>query len=394
LVARASARAVNIPPVATTWGDPRILRQIRREARHIGDPRARNVFLRSAVQVGLVESGGRNLSGGDADSAGWRQERASLYPNPTNVGQSVRRFRKEFQAIYRPGLKSYEAAARIQRPAAQYRGRYKDVAKTAARIVDRSGGTPGGANRPGGGVPGTSGLPGTVGAQNVAMGSTGALEAILALSQPKVAPGGSVPPLPAFAASAAPRLPQGYQGVQSGGAPEPPLDVDALLDQIRTPGGDVKLAPGAPGMPGADQVTGGFGSSATGRGRGRVVVDPNADRPGVKTSGAVVNFAREVSAIAGTPVRIGTGSRHSRLTVNGNVSDHWGGGAADIPASGRRLIRLGQAALIAAGMPAKQARKQTGGLYNVGGAQIIFNTQEGGDHTDHLHVRPPRKRRR
>jgi hypothetical protein len=41
----------------------------------------------------------------------------------------------------------------------------------------------------------------------------------------------------------------------------------------------------------------------------------------------------------GEPLTIGTGSRHSRMTTSGNVSDHWGGNAADIPATGRNLIR-------------------------------------------------------
>jgi hypothetical protein len=30
--------------------------------------------------------------------------------------------------------------------------------------------------------------------------------------------------------------------------------------------------------------------------------------------------------------------------------------------------------------------RQDGGLYNIGRYQIIFNTHEGGDHTNHLHV--------
>jgi hypothetical protein len=166
-------------------------------------------------------------------------------------------------------------------------------------------------------------------------------------------------------------------------------DPDALLtlglslkDAQDTPSSRIKV----PGV--TNPARGGSKS----QGPGRVRVDAAADRPGARTQGYVIDFAREVSAIAGTPVRIGTGTRHSRLTVNGNVSDHWDGNAADIPASGRRLVRLGQAALIAAGMSPKKARKQRGGLYNVGGAQIIFATNEGGNHHDHLHVRPPRRR--
>jgi predicted secreted protein len=113
----------------------KILRAINREASQIKDPRARKKFLRAAVQTGIVESGLRNLNYGDADSQGWRQERASLYKDPTNIKASVRRFREEFQQHYDPGEASYEVAAQVQRPAAQYRGRYKDVAGQAEQIL-------------------------------------------------------------------------------------------------------------------------------------------------------------------------------------------------------------------------------------------------------------------
>lgn len=119
---------------------------------------------------------------------------------------------------------------------------------------------------------------------------------------------------------------------------------------------------------------------------GRVIEPASADRPGVATQPVVKRFVAEIAGLVGHPLTIGTGTNHSRMTVNGNVSDHWSGHAADIPATGAELIRLGQAALVAAGMSPAQARKQRGGLYNVGGHQIIFNTHIGGNHTNHLHV--------
>jgi hypothetical protein len=248
----------------------------------------------------------------------------------------------------------------------------------------------------GGGSAGLPGVPGTQGARNQPMGSTGALALLKALQEPRQAPASSGLQTPAFAA--APALPKGYEAPVSGGGPAAPPDVNALLDQIRTVGGDVQLAPGAGAIPGLAGVTGGFGSTQAGRLHGgRVVVRPNADRPGVHTHQAVIDFARQVSAVAGLPVSIGRGTRHDRLTTNGRVSDHWSGNAADLPATGRRLIRLGQAALIAAGMPEREARRQHGGLYNVGGHQIIFNVNDpalGGDHTDHLHISARRGHRR
>ena len=120
----------------------KIVRLIRREGRNITDPKLRSVYERAAVQTGLVESGLHNLNYGDADSQGWRQERASLYKNPTNLRASIRRFRQEFEQQYDPGEHSYEVAAQVQRPAEQYRGRYKDVSHQAAQILGRAGGGP------------------------------------------------------------------------------------------------------------------------------------------------------------------------------------------------------------------------------------------------------------
>lgn len=118
-------------------------------------------------------------------------------------------------------------------------------------------------------------------------------------------------------------------------------------------------------------------------GKGSVkITGPNPGR--IKPS--VLRFAKQISAILGEPIVGSDGTGHSHLTVNGNVSQHSTGNATDIPATGQDLVRKGRAALIAAGMPREQAMKQTGGLFNVNGHQIIFNTHEGGDHTDHLHI--------
>ena len=37
-------------------------------------------------------------------------------------------------------------------------------------------------------------------------------------------------------------------------------------------------------------------------------------------------------------------------------------------------------------MPAAKARRVDGGLFNIGGYQIIFNSMIGGNHFNHLHV--------
>lgn len=107
----------------------------------------------------------------------------------------------------------------------------------------------------------------------------------------------------------------------------------------------------------------------------------------------LVDFAEKVAGVYGRPLTGSDGTGHSYLTVNGNVSQHSTGEATDIPASGATLTRMGQAALIAAGMPPAQAKKQKGGLFNVNGHQIIFNTMEGGNHYTHLHISAKRRAR-
>jgi hypothetical protein len=103
--------------------------------------------------------------------------------------------------------------------------------------------------------------------------------------------------------------------------------------------------------------------------------------------GDIIGFARQVAGVYGKPLTIGTGTNHNQFVLGTNrQSAHWTGEAADIPASGAKLTRLGQAALIAAGMSPREARKQKGGLFNVGGRQIIFNSMEGGNHYNHLHI--------
>jgi hypothetical protein len=124
-------------------------------------------------------------------------------------------------------------------------------------------------------------------------------------------------------------------------------------------------------------------------GAGQVTVNPRRlpkgqGRPSTKPH--VVAFVRKISEIYGAPLTIWDNSTHSETTVDGNRSDHADGNAADIPATGASLTRLGQAALIAAGADEAWARKQTGGVYNVGGVNILFNTDQGGNHWNHLHV--------
>src|SRR4029077_19033537 len=121
-----------------------------------------------------------------------------------------------------------------------------------------------------------------------------------------------------------------------------------------------------------------------------------ADRQGVSTVQGVRDFVSQVAQVWGHPLTITTGTNHHQWVSGENhvQSQHWTGQAADI-AFGHgtssknidpQLTKLGQDALIAAGADPKWARKQTGGVYNIGPYNILFNTYVGGNHYNHLHV--------
>lgn len=188
-------------------------------------------YVLAALTTGRVESNFTNPAGGDQDSVGWRQERASLYRNPRNLRASVRRFYRE-AAQHDRGQSVGELAADVQRPAAQFRGRYAQALPEARRIFRRGGLTGGG-----GGSTATT-LPSTA---NVAelLSSLG----VGARQRPAV----TAPAAPAFSAQAP--TPEGYQPPQPSEAPERFDYADAIqkladlagVDQIkipRSPGGN------------------------------------------------------------------------------------------------------------------------------------------------------------
>ena len=128
---------------------------------------------------------------------------------------------------------------------------------------------------------------------------------------------------------------------------------------------------------------------------GKVITAPGADRSGVRTHQAVRDFVAKVAGVYGSPLTITTGTNHNQYVIGTHrQSQHWTGDAADI-AFGHgtgsdnvdpALTKLGQDALIAAGADPEWARKQTGGAFNIGGHNILFNTYVGGNHYNHLHV--------
>lgn len=91
--------------------------------------------VKAALETGRVESNFANLPGGDADSAGWRQERGSLYRDPTNLDASINRFFDETRAVRGKYGSAGDLAAAVQRPAARYRGRYAEHSAEADALL-------------------------------------------------------------------------------------------------------------------------------------------------------------------------------------------------------------------------------------------------------------------
>lgn len=183
-------------------------------------------------------------------------------------------------------------------------------------------------------------------------------------------------------------------GLASGETP----DIGALVEQsykdVRLPGFHVPGKPrkvmraGPPPHSDASPPPGKAVTAVTPKNVSKwAIAGSGMDRSGMKTNPAVFQSVARIAQIYGQPLRIGTGSNHNEYVKGSNRrSDHWFGEAADIPMEGAALTRLGQAALIMAGMSPTEARKQTGGVFNVGGYNILFNTSVGGNHYNHLHV--------
>ena len=132
---------------------------------------------------------------------------------------------------------------------------------------------------------------------------------------------------------------------------------------------------------------------------GKVVVAPGANRAGAPLAKITLDYVAAMAGLYGKPIVISTGTNHDRLTVDGNVSDHWDGHAADLGMvlnggvdGGRVGDGLMAACLEVAGVPAERALgiAQQGGLYTLHHhglrIQCIWKTYAGGDHYTHVHV--------
>lgn len=368
-----------------------ILNVILAEGQKIRNPRVRRKYERAAVQTAIVESGIRNLPGGHADSAGWRQERASLYPNPTNVRASARRFRREFQQHFDPGERSFDVAAQVQRPREDLRGRYREEAGKAAAILRQLG--RGGRQTPGGTQPGST-LEAASSAPEV--GGTPLADLLgQATQRQAVRPTASAPPAPAHSA----QLAFAGQPVQNQPRQEPAASgLQAQLDAISEMRGTALPASARdPEMPDSGRAAGAGGRGGGGK------LKPRGGYMGTQ------GVARDLAAI-GFDLGLKTMStkRHNANPYSGDRSDHDHGnkdayaydisnGSAPTPemdrAAYRIMHRLGFKDY-KMGEPINTSR----GVRTINGMriQVIYRGSGaafGGNHLHHIHVGVKRVRR-
>jgi Putative peptidoglycan binding domain len=132
---------------------------------------------------------------------------------------------------------------------------------------------------------------------------------------------------------------------------------------------------------------------------GRVIIAPGANKPGQPIQPMTLKYVEQMAALLHKPITITKGTNHPELGVDGSVSDHFTGHAADIGMAANGGTddspvgdRIMEAALVLAGFPAAEAHAdaQRGGLFTTTHEnmriQCIWKTSNGGNHHDHVHV--------
>lgn len=120
--------------------DPRVVNSIIAIGRERG---LSDEYILTALATGIVEDSLRHsASVRDGTSVGWRQETRSSYGSTErrmDLAGSINRFYDELAGTSRRGSLGMWAAA-VQRPAAQYRGRYDQAMGAARAVLARFGG--------------------------------------------------------------------------------------------------------------------------------------------------------------------------------------------------------------------------------------------------------------
>lgn len=317
---------------------------------------------KAAVETAIVEANLGNPTrpgSGDGTSIGWRQETSSSYPGVDrgNVRQSAKRFFAETKQARDKYGKAGDLAQAVQRSA--YPDRYRQHSGEAQQLIrkyDKGGGS---ASR------GTKGTPSRVVSKTVTTPGVDRSEDRKAL-------------LGAYLTTR--NQPNALLSLGSGLANAQDTPATSKTTSKRVAG---------PAKP----------ASSSGDVKGHIELAPGADRAGVSTQKTTKTFVQLIAGRTHNTVTIGTGTNHSQMTVNGNVSDHWSGHAADIPVpvDSHQGNVIASAALQIAGVGKAQARAMVrkGGLWTLTPksgplkgkrVQVIWRTTEGGNHHNHVHV--------
>ena len=131
-------------------------------------------------------------------------------------------------------------------------------------------------------------------------------------------------------------------------------------------------------------------------GRGELRFAPGVD---AAVTPLIRAIGERIAGLYGKPLVVTSARRPGAITANGNVSDHASGNALDFGMAANGGVgdgpvgdRIAADALIVAGWtePRATAWAKHGGLIDISVAgiriQIIWKTDEGGDHHDHVHV--------
>jgi hypothetical protein len=120
-------------------GDVQVAETAEATARSMG---ATDKQLVALIAAGLVESGLRNINYGDDDSVGFLQQRPSQgwgsVEQLLNVAYATRKFINAAKSIDSQRISAGELAARVQRPKAEYRGRYARREADAVAVLNRA----------------------------------------------------------------------------------------------------------------------------------------------------------------------------------------------------------------------------------------------------------------
>jgi hypothetical protein len=129
---------------------------------------------------------------------------------------------------------------------------------------------------------------------------------------------------------------------------------------------------------------------------GGVIVMAGANNAGEPLTRTTLEYVARMAHRLGMTLKINCGTNHSKMTANGNPSDHVGGHAADLGMGynggtndGPLGDRIAAAALMEAGLSSGQAMSlaKGGGIHNVNhGGQRIQVIWKAVGHHDHVHV--------